>query len=470
MFGLNDFQFNPFSLNPHLWLKSTDVVTSGSGSTNFVLKMFDARDRNKDGVNVGEPTLVSGQINGYPVVRFDGVDDYIQCSNLNITGTALTTVLVTKVRLPADDFGRIVSLSSGGFDDFNNAAFCAPFLTFPPIQLDELHSYRNNLGLATTYIKSGQFNVLTSMWKGDNVHYSYSDFARFTGADNGGNFIISRCWLGGSPDTQNANCDIAELLVFDRALDQNRELFPLITYLKGKYSEAGAGFSPYNFGPAVWTVADDLQENVSGVVTFWRNRMGTTGWLQNNLNFKPWVSNRTYNGHRALQFTTGVGGTSSGRYMDYNAAEVTGLNPTGATLFFVGSVRGSGHQIGFADFGSDTVSNHFFWVDSHIYESSFSNARKDLGVPVVNTSEVPFVYTVSSANSDWHAWINGVSQFATTTNTFSSPTGYLLGIGDAVFNFGWVGDCMEVIVYPRVLTNAERQLIEKHLILKYGIN
>ena len=67
-----------------IWLRSDDVVTSGSSVTTWNNKV----DSNKNAVQTGDatkqPSLQSSQINGYASVRFDGTNDCLQISSMSL--------------------------------------------------------------------------------------------------------------------------------------------------------------------------------------------------------------------------------------------------------------------------------------------------------------------------------------------------------------------------------------------------
>lgn len=100
---------------------------------------------------------------------------------------------------------------------------------------------------------------------------------------------------------------------------------------------------------------------------------------------------------------------------------------------------------------------HHPWTDGVIYDNTFTSVRKTVG------NEVPaltnwHVYSVRSDASDWEAYIDNVSVFATATNTVEFPGGANL----AYLGMAWAGGhkmdgwYSEIVFFPFTLDSTER--------------
>jgi hypothetical protein len=107
------------------------------------------------------------------------------------------------------------------------------------------------------------------------------------------------------------------------------------------------------------------------------------------------------------------------------------------------------------------------------YPDSGGNIVEDFGSTSLHTVGNPaqpldqyHVYEVASQSGNWSAWINGMLQSSTTTNTYSTNVYPTLGNSGSYY---FAGDVAEVLVFNRVLSADERDTVNGYLNLKYGM-
>ncbi len=132
------------------------------------------------------------------------------------------------------------------------------------------------------------------------------------------------------------------------------------------------------------------------------------------------------------------------------------------------------------DFGG-VNNSHYPHTNGYLYNDFGTNLRKawhatNLSVlegsgttsgPAVNQADWQVFHTYSATN-DWKSGFNGKFQYTTTTNTPSFAVPQNVHIG-ATYNWPYVGDVGEVILYNRKLTDTERGKVLAYLGIKYGI-
>ncbi len=79
-------------------------------------------------------------------------------------------------------------------------------------------------------------------------------------------------------------------------------------------------------------------------------------------------------------------------------------------------------------------------------------------------------FTTDKSPGAAHAWINGASLSVTGPNASTSGNTFVYaGVGDDGFGYKYTnGEIAEFLIYNRVLTAAERQLVENYLKTKWG--
>ena len=115
--NLDDIQMLPDQINDCvLWLRSDDLVTSGSNVTTWNNKVNSSKNAGQ-ATATKQPTLVSNQINGHAVVRFDGTDDCLTIPSFSLRAE-ITVFLVLKQASTAKPLFIEHSANAGTNDGF----------------------------------------------------------------------------------------------------------------------------------------------------------------------------------------------------------------------------------------------------------------------------------------------------------------------------------------------------------------
>lgn len=100
---------------------------------------------------------------------------------------------------------------------------------------------------------------------------------------------------------------------------------------------------------------------------------------------------------------------------------------------------------GFVTFGTSVSLNHYPFIDSIIYEGSFSTVRQTVGNPTTSLAQLN-LYNVLSKSGNYTSYLNGTQIFTTSTNTVginSNPK-----IGSKSITAGMNAFLSELIIYP----------------------
>lgn len=211
-----------------LWLKSTEGITL-NGST--VSAWADQSGNGQNAVQVtaaSQPAYVANQLNGYPVLRFDGVNDYLQNTSL-VIGQPTTFFIVHTQNVIASN------KKSGVFD---SKVYGDPYTTR---QLIDYNGIENWLGIYAgtswlNYPKTAPFTqITTAVFNGANSKIYENGVLKITG--NPGTYTINGYYIGSSGLAADRwyNGDVAEIIIYNRTLNDT-ELQMVYTYLKQKYA------------------------------------------------------------------------------------------------------------------------------------------------------------------------------------------------------------------------------------------
>jgi hypothetical protein len=165
-----------------------------------------------------------------------------------------------------------------------------------------------------------------------------------------------------------------------------------------------------------------------------------------------------------------------------NANSVMGA--TGTTAFAVVYVEdvceGFGNDNGpiFGNFGT-TIDNdppsqgHYpYGPQCSVYDSFCTTSRKEALTPPATIENAWSLYSVSSTNDDWRAYVNGSLMHSDVNNNYNNTpynSALYIGYQDADGAYTLKGKIAEAITYNRVLTTPERQQVETYLNTKYAI-
>ena len=129
------------------------------------------------------------------------------------------------------------------------------------------------------------------------------------------------------------------------------------------------------------------------------------------------------------------------------------------------------HQLwiqGGSSVGYDTNASSYPDVDGTVRDDfgSKSNAYS-LGIPTQPLNQF-HLYQVAAQTGSWKAWINGAQQASYTGTVYGefTTTYYFLG---SHYYYGFAGDIAEIMIFNRVLTGAERDVVNAYLNSKYSL-
>ncbi|HVS54523.1 MAG TPA: hypothetical protein VHD62_19360 [Opitutaceae bacterium] len=219
-----------------LWLRATAAGLSAAGP---IARWMDHSGNGNDATqdDSGEqPELVMNQVNGLPVIRFDG-DDILNLPDVMAGAVAGEIIAVVKVTPEVDQNNDLWVFGTGqGTGYYNSETHYNDFgssdtqssLPMPDEALSAYHLFNTSSG--------------DGMW-----------IERFNGVERLGVADVTVAF-GSAPNLGNGDLsgDIAELIVYDRVLSQS-EREAVYAYLSGKYGIAH-GYS-----------ADSIDYNADGV-------------------------------------------------------------------------------------------------------------------------------------------------------------------------------------------------------------
>lgn len=196
------------------------------------------------------------------------------------------------------------------------------------------------------------------------------------------------------------------------------------------------------------------------------------GWLdQSGFNFhytaqgapRPTYHTNVKNGLPVVRFN----GTTA--YFDKGTNPFNGI--AAATMFIVvkrvQDVPTDANRTGLWDFGSDSQSMHYPYIDGNIYDDFGSTARKNTGNPTLNLTTW-HIYSVEVQAGGWKSRLNGAQHFNTATNTVGWIAFNKIGAA-ANSAIKLEGDIAEIVGYGRVLSDSERAGILAYLDGKWAL-
>lgn len=222
-----------------IWLKGDVGITKDA--SNYISTWA---DQSGNGLNATQgtsgvkPLWVNSVVNGKPVVRFDGSNDYLSFGPLTVNGlTQMSMILVSSNR--ADQSG-------GTYGDFNVAlifdetgnwgkVYLGPFQKTVSTRYGTGQANNINIYTRPSTIGTG-FSTSISIKNGTNeyLYVNGTSVATYTGKLSAIANSSSTGWLGRGGNNTYFNGDVAEVLIYDRALtDTERQ--SVQAYLSGKY-------------------------------------------------------------------------------------------------------------------------------------------------------------------------------------------------------------------------------------------
>ncbi|MFM7537534.1 MAG: LamG-like jellyroll fold domain-containing protein, partial [Acidimicrobiales bacterium] len=261
--------------------------------------------------------------------------------------------------------------------------------------------------------------------------------------------------VGGHAAYEWSASAVSEVLVYDRVLTPE-ERQATEAYLVDKWGLLTTGITlpapARAASPALWVDATDAATaitNSRGAVTRWNDKSG-------NGNDLTWNDAATYdtaglNGLPAVR-TTGLGSLYSNRNFTGTGSTVIAVARMTSTSPAGSIVGGTGWFLGWHAGLQDRTYANYQWVAC-------------CGSP---SSTQAILYGLSAGSGTARAYRNGALQ-ASINGSFSGLNGLAIGAREAGGTEFGVGAISEVIVYDRVLSDSDRQAVERYLARKWGV-
>ena len=495
-----------------LWLKSDAGIVANNGR---VSKWMDQSGNGNDAIETDtsrQPVLVNNELNGKPVISFDGVND-----RLGFTGSKkmsqVSVFAVLKNKTPdvnSDAVGSVFTFGPGG--TYNASEHLGLRMRgFPPGNNNDVvvgtgdgpdYVLTTSTGLSKynewrniSFVTDEKLFNTTLRWNGNDAvtapsgtNLTMSVSLGDSAARGGGIGSTDNFGLLGYPMTM-AKCDFAEFIVYDTVLS-NSDRLAVEKYLNDKYKITTPAIP--TAGLQLWLKSDAGIIANKGRVSKWMDQSGNgNDAIETDTSRQPVLVNNELNGKPVISFD--------------------GVNDR---LGFTGSKKMSQVSV-FAvlknktpDVNSDAVGSVFTFGPGGTYNASEHLGLRMRGFPpgnnndvVVGTGDGPdYVLTTSTGLSKYNEWRNisfvtDEKLFNTTlrwngNDAVTAPSGTNLtmsvSLGDSAArgggigstdNFGLLGypitmakcDFAEFIVYDTVLSNSDRLAVEKYLNDKFNI-
>lgn len=306
----------------------------------------------------------------------------------------------------------------------------------------------------------------------------------------GNGFIVGSSWVNGSVATSDMfTGDLAEILVYNSELSE-AEIEQAVDYLSGQY---GLGdYTPVTDDMVIHLDASSISELADGDdVSEWTD-IATADSINGTLfpvgsNALPTYHSETINGKSAVRFTNGqVLSTGDFSWLDVNdgltiCAVLTGdsSGQTGERAFGIGDKMGASGKVVVFDASTDTEG-----ADGG---SGYRFNNGKMLVKAANPLDTNYHIVFLQIDQSWQYrsgayYVDQLSaqvfdNKASETNQLTLPaTGNTLTLGTSWINGSlgtadyYSGDIAELMVFNRMLSGAEMQIILKDMYQKYFYN
>ena len=206
-----------------LWVNGDNVIKDGS---NYVSQLTDLSNNSFHLVQttqINKPLWVDNQFNGYPIIKFDGINDFLQVIFGETFYQPQTFFIVMNSLQPAPSYGAVYQGSQ------------SPFKTFLIVGPGTIMYNDGTVGF--TYIKVSPWNslLLNTLHNGVNSAIYENGILKNSGSAGAATSItqlrIGLRWDNSSP----LNAEIAEIIFYNAALNlANRQ--NVENYLMSKYN------------------------------------------------------------------------------------------------------------------------------------------------------------------------------------------------------------------------------------------
>lgn len=467
-----------------LWFDAATISGVADGGT--ITTWPDRGPANHDATASGTPTWHENVVNGKPVVRLDGVTDYLTISDFSYDRTALTVFAVyrpTSVTNEGVVFAHWSQPSEQrawrmGFDAGGEleVQFSSDGTTSTKKVYFSENASRSEFGV---YGFTFEGSALTTFTNGlENNPFVSQDTSMSSVHDSTGSLSIGAMPAGGSP----ANADAAECIMYDRALSKG-ERKQVENYLRNKYNIST--FNPTVLtGLEAWYASDQVPDlsSSAAVVTWWDMRKPE---LQSSLishwefdgDAKDLSANANDGTSTSATLTTDRNGTSNAAYNFDGAnskidvaddASIQDIWSGGATIAAWIKPASDGEN----DNGRILDKGQWTWLlindtGTHTRLRFIHSASGDDGtwhtsqvIPNDTWSHVAVTFDKDNINNLPKLYLDGVEQtiaeITDPTVSFDSDAGSGLVIGNLTAQTRtFDGDIDDVRLFNRILTSEE---------------
>ena len=452
-----------------LQLDATDVNADGlpdaiaDGST--LSHWLDKSANSYNAAASGDPRYIAGGITRadgtlMPVVRLDGSGDWFQMPNssdVDFSSESVTAFLVGSNSNNGYFFSKVGG--GGGYRLTGHGSGLRYQAEGSSATLTAIRAYDYSQPSTMTAAHDRTGNTVTLYGNGVKLGATESV------ADVGNMSTTTKFTVGTNPHNlpQALNGDVAELLVYNRALGNNERL-AVETYLDQKYfgQSVLAGGAPDAGNPnlKLWLDADDAGTftQSGGHVTQWRDK-SANGNHASVANGTPTRVEDAYRGRAAVDLVN-----ADDEYFNL-ASQINLTNADGGSVFIVSRANDARDNINQLGPNANVQILRITGNKMTLYNGQSPH-------PATSYSQAMSAYGVRYMDfegSHGRIFSNGLEQEMDTTNAVHSSNGFQISrIGKRDGN-PWDGQIAEVLVYDRILSPADRRAVEEYLMGKYNI-
>jgi hypothetical protein len=458
-------------------LDASNVTTSGSNVTSW-------NDQSGNNNNANQPTtgqqpiVVNNAINGKPVVRFDGSNDWLKIDEtlLNDTTSQGSVFVISRANLSSISTQATISTrpnsGSNGFTYRYNS---------DGTLLENWYFHTGSSPVIKNPISNNQYNLQSFLRNGNSIRSGVG--GNYQPATTISNFTPSGIGVGTYIGSENEgtesrlNGDIAEILVYDRELSQT-ELSQVNCYLAGKYAvtvngckaslqlhldaEIGTGQTTNGAAISAWTDQSGRGNNAAQAAA--TNR---PTFRPNVINGKPVVR---FDGVNDRIATGAINLSNSASSSLYSVVKASGTGEQVA-IEFSNDYNGAGVRDAFLGLWLDRTTTGTRKSQSALFGPagySSSSANDNLGVFSITAS----TFDKALNTNEVSYYINGVQSTtrldnSNNLNNFGNHPFYIGGRSTGTFPAN--ADFGEVILFEGGQGEAGRNIIQNYLSTKFGI-
>jgi hypothetical protein len=389
------------------------------------------------GTGANQPTFQTNELNGKPVVRFDGTNDALGVAGITNNKAARTVLIVARRDPAATGWRRALAWATNAGLNTSDAATNWRWSTTQAAATTDIGGNYTSFQIVTLkFASTGSLQpyidglVSVAAFDPDDVYQSGSAALQLGGDASG-------FWQG----------DIAEVIVYDTALsDTDRK--KVEDYLRRKY------MGPIAQAPSLWLKADALALADGAAVSSWTDSSGrgrhatqATGTLQ------PTFQTNELNGKPVVRFDGG----------DRLSVSALANTDPSATLIAVARPDSAGNQglLGWWNAAGFAIASSAWG-----YNGNAAGSAVPLGAALAGSLEVLAVRWNSTASAD--AFRNGGA--AVSFDPHDSYVGGTvpLDIGEQGGGPGFFGgDIAEVLFYDTPLSDSDLRAVHQYLMDKY---